>query len=263
MQLELLTTASKGKSKGDLVLIHGICVGAWVWQKHFAPFLAGSGYTVHALSLRGHGHSEGKKNLSRYTLADYTEDLSRTAHKFESPILIGHSLGGAVVQNFLRTGGNMRAAALLASVPPWGLALAAARMALTHPRLYAELARLQTFGLSTVNPQIMREALFSADLPDAAFAEFEPLITDESRIIGAELQGFRPFAPLPWQTKPPMFVLGGESDAFIPAGEVARTATYYGTTATLVPGLAHTVMLDTRWQDAAHPLLNWLQSLDN
>jgi pimeloyl-ACP methyl ester carboxylesterase len=262
MNLELLTQKPTGKSKGDLLFVHGICVGAWVWEKHFTPFFTQAGYTTHALSLRGHGHSEGKKNLARYTLADYTEDLAKTTGKLQNPILIGHSLGGAVVQNYLRTGGKPRAAALLASVPPWGLALAAARMAVTNPRLFAELSRLQTFGVAATNPNVMREALFAPDLPDATFAEFAPLITDESRLIGAELQGFRPFAPLPWQTLPPMFVLGGRIDKFIPSDEVARTAAYYRTEATLIEGLAHTVMLDTHWQSAAEPLLNWLKNLD-
>jgi hypothetical protein len=42
---------------------------------------------------------------------------------------------------------------------------------------------------------------------------------------------------------------------------VRGTATYYGTTPHLVPQLAHALMLDRHWQDAAQPLLDWILRL--
>lgn len=82
----------------------------------------------------------------------------------------------------------------------------------------------------------------------------------ESPIVGMELQGLRPFAPLPWAA-PPMFVLGGADDRLIPADEVQRTAAYYGTNATIIPQLSHSVMADTHWRSAAKALHGWLDNL--
>ena len=73
-------------------------------------------------------------------------------------------------------------------------------------------------------------------------------------------QGWRPFAPQPWRV-PPIFVLGGAADRFVPPDEVWRTATYYGVEPVIVPRLAHAVMREPRWEVAARALLTWLTTL--
>ena len=65
---------------------------------------------------------------------------------------------------------------------------------------------------------------------------------------------------MPWQA-PPVFVLGGLDDRFIRPDAVRGTATYYGATPHLVPQLAHALMLDPHWKDAAQPLLDWILRL--
>ena len=150
--------------------------------------------------------------------------------------------------------------ALLAAVPPWGLAVSALRMSLTRPALFREVMRLSTQGARFADPAVLRAGLFSRDLPDAVFARFLARAGEESPLIGPELQGFPPRAPLPWQA-PPSFVLGGADDRFIPADEVWRTGAYYGTPARIVPGLAHALMLEPRWEAAAAALHDWLAGL--
>ena len=85
-------------------------------------------------------------------------------------------------------------------------------------------------------------------------------VQDESPLVGLELQCWRPFAPPPWRM-PPTLVLGGADDRFVPSDEVRRTAAYYGTRPVIVPRLAHVVMLDPRWDEAAAALLGWLEGL--
>jgi alpha-beta hydrolase superfamily lysophospholipase len=263
-KLEILvrTPARPRPGSPRLLLVHGICVGAWVWEQHFMPYLADAGFEVHALSLRGHGGSEGRERLNDWHLADYTEDLRRTAGGLaDRPlVVIGHSLGGAVLQDWIRTGGKPAGAALLASVPPWGLAYSAWRMLLSAPDLFQQLLRLDGKSAAGLDPAIMRRNLFSDDLPDATYARFMARAHGESRHVGVELQGWRPFAPAPWQA-PPMFVLGGGSDRFIGDNAVRGTAAYYGVLPTLVPRLAHALMLEPRWEDAAQPLCDWLLRL--
>ena len=269
MELELITRrpARPRPGRPQLLLVHGICVGAWVWEEHFMPWFADAGYDVHAVSLRGHGGSPGRERLDDWRLADYTDDLRATVARLEAqsdgaPLIVaGHSLGGAVVQDWIRTGGRAAGIALLASVPPWGLAYSAWQMMLATPDLFGQLARLSFSGDRTLDPDVMRRHLFSADLPDGDYARFTRRVQGESRHIGIELQGWRPFAPMPWQV-PPAFVLGGQEDRFIRPDAVRGTATYYGVQPAMVPGLAHTLMLDPRWEDAARALLGWIAGLD-
>lgn len=245
-----------------LLLVHGICVGAWVWEEHFMPYLAEHGFEVHAVSLRGHGGSEGRERLNDWRLADYTEDLRRTVATLDDAplVVIGHSLGGAVLQDWLRCGGKAAGAALLASVPPWGLAYSAWQMLLSSPDLFRQLMHLNGADASNLDPAVMRRNLFSDDLPDDTYARFIRRVHGESRHVGVELQGWRTFAPAPWQA-PPMFVLGGLADRFIGPSAVRGTATYFGVLPTLVPRLAHALMLEPRWEDAAQPLCDWLARL--
>ena len=62
----------------------------------------------------------------------------------------------------------------------------------------------------------------------------------------------------------PLLVLGAERDYIIPAREVVRTANAYGADLQVLPDLAHDVMLDTRWRQAADALMAWLvRTLEN
>src|SRR5206468_4142118 len=158
-------------------------------------------------------------------------------------------------------GGNAGAVAgvgLLASVPPWGLAYSAWQMMLMSPDLFQQVARLGPD--CALDPAIMRRNLFSSDFPDDEYERFLRRVQGESRHVGIELQGWRPFAPMPWQA-PRMLVLGGLDDRFIRPDAVRATATYYGVAPKLVPGLAHALMLDPRWRDAAEALCDWLLQL--
>lgn len=183
------------------------------------------------------------------------------ASLIEGPIvLVGHSLGGAVVQKFIQGGGQAAGMALLASVPPWGLAPSALRMGILSPHLFASVLAMSSGRSPLVDRDLVREALFSPDLPPEDLERFASRIGRESPRIGPELQGWPPFAPLAW-TAPPTFVLGGLDDRIVPADEIWRTGLYYGCGPTLLPRLGHALMLEPRWRDAAGALRDWLLRL--
>lgn len=244
-----------------LLFVHGISVGAWIWDAHVLPYFAEAGFEACALSLRGHGGSWGHDRIADWRLADYTADLDQAVRILGGPlVVVGHSLGGAVIQNWVREGGRPLGMALLASVPPWGLALSALRMGFVTPALFREVLAMSLHGARAADPAVLRAGLFSDDVDAASFRRFLARAGEESRLIGAELQGWPPIAPLPWQA-PRTFVLGGTDDRFIPADEVWRTGAYYGCHPHIVPRLAHALMLEPRWQDAAGPLRDWLLTL--
>lgn len=59
---------------------------------------------------------------------------------------------------------------------------------------------------------------------------------------------------------PPVFVLGGEDDCVVDVEAVQELAAYYGVQPIVLPQLAHDSMLDTRWQEAAAALKDWLDN---
>jgi pimeloyl-ACP methyl ester carboxylesterase len=100
-----------------LLFVHGAFMGAWCWDEHFLDYFADRGYRALALGVRGHGDSPANRSLHRCSIADYVEDLCAVADLLpEPPVLIGHSMGGYVVQRYLRVR-SAPAAVLLASVP--------------------------------------------------------------------------------------------------------------------------------------------------
>lgn len=95
-RIHVVVSCSEGEPlKGSVVLIHGSWGGAWMWEV-YTKALAGAGYCVYALDLRGHGASEGA--VEGATMSDYVEDVKNVVNELEveNPIVIGHSMGGLV-----------------------------------------------------------------------------------------------------------------------------------------------------------------------
>ncbi|WP_371851154.1 alpha/beta hydrolase [Rhodococcus tukisamuensis] len=62
-KLELIHRKPVGTPNGPpILLVHGAWVGAWCWEYGFIDKLTELGWEVYALSLRGHGKSEGRTN---------------------------------------------------------------------------------------------------------------------------------------------------------------------------------------------------------
>src|SRR3954469_9427392 len=85
-----------------LLFVHGAWHGAWCWDEHFLDFFADKGYRALAVSLRGHGGSPTSRPLRSCSIADYVDDVRSVAEKLPTPpMVIGHSMGGLVVQKYL------------------------------------------------------------------------------------------------------------------------------------------------------------------
>ena len=134
MKLEVLSEIPASAAHATPILfVHGMWHGAWCWAEHFLPYFAQHGYAAYALSLRGHGVSEGREKLRWTSLAKYVVDVSQAAAEIKAtPVLVGHSMGGMVVQKYLESH-QAPAAVLLASAPPTGLGAATLRVARRHP----------------------------------------------------------------------------------------------------------------------------------
>ena len=58
-----------------------------------------------------------------------------------------------------------------------------------------------------------------------------------------------------------MFVLGAEADLICTPEDVRATARHHNVEATILPGLAHLLMLEPQWQTVATALEAWLSTL--
>ena len=81
---------------------HGMWHAAWCWRG-WQKALAERGWESHAISLPGHGGSERRKSVRFSTMQDYLAVLKVEVGRLQTrPIVIGHSMGGALVQWYLK-----------------------------------------------------------------------------------------------------------------------------------------------------------------
>ena len=102
-----------------VVFLHGIGGGAKSFVPQMASF-ARAGYQPVALDLMGYGTREPVAAMSFEALAEDVE-FAIGESGLERPVLVGHSMGGMVVQTLLRRKrGDYRAAVLSCTSPAFG-----------------------------------------------------------------------------------------------------------------------------------------------
>ena len=258
MKLERITAGhDTATHPTPLIFVHGAWHGAWCWQDTFIPFFARAGFAVTALSLRGHGQSEGQSGLRWHSIADYVADLAGVAADLRpAPVLIGHSMGGLVVQKYLERA-PATAAVLLASVPTSGATATALRVLRRHPARFAQInLRLSLYPL-VETPELAREYLFSAYTPPELVAAVHPRLQDESYRAFLDMMTR---LPRPKRVRVPLRVLGAAEDAIFHPDEVQRTARAYGTQATIYPRMGHNMMMEPGWEQVAGDIVAWLKT---
>jgi 3-oxoadipate enol-lactonase len=99
-----------------VVFLHGIGGGARSFAPQLASFAA-AGYQPVALDLMGYGGRDPVEAMSFEALAEDVE-FSIGESGLERPVLVGHSMGGMVVQTMLRRAQLDYAAAVLSCTSP-------------------------------------------------------------------------------------------------------------------------------------------------
>lgn len=173
MKLEMISKyPAAGQRPTALLFIHGTLHTAACWDVHFLDYFAQHGYAAHALNLRGHGKSEGWEKLRWTRIADFVEDVENAVGQLPSPpILIGHSMGGFIVQKYLEDH-DAPAAVLLSSASPGGLLPTAIRTARRQPWAFAKVNLTMSLLPMIATPKLVGEAFFSQDLPNELLLEY-------------------------------------------------------------------------------------------
>jgi pimeloyl-ACP methyl ester carboxylesterase len=238
-----------------LLFVHGAWHAAWCWDEHFLGFFADKGYRALAVSLRGHGSSPTPKPLRACSISDYVEDVSLVAdHLSSRPVIIGHSMGGLIVQKYLESH-RAPAGVLMASMPPQGYLRSNLRLLKQHPWHFARIA-LTGKSLASVNtPRLARERFFSAHTPEADVREYARRLTEESARAGVD--GLLSL-PRPKRVTTTLLVLGAHDDGAVTRKEVRATARAYRTEAEFFPNMGHNMMLEPGWAAVAERIHTWL-----
>lgn len=239
-----------------ILFVHGVWHAAWCWAEYFMPYFARHGYASYALSLRGHGKSDGRERLRWTSIADYVSDVTQVVQQLGSPpVLVGHSMGTVVVRKYLESH-QAPAAVLLAILSPASVLRASARVARRHPLAFLKTNLTMSMYHVVSTPRLAREAFFSADMPEEDVREHFSRLQDESYRAYLDMLGLSRARPK--RVKTPLLVLGAANDSLTTPREVAATARAYGATAEFFPNMAHDMMLEAGWRNVADRILSWL-----
>jgi len=206
-----------------LVFLHGIGGAARAWRSQLETF--GDRYRAVAWDMPGYGGSSPLERVSIATLAEALQDFLRKIAAVK-PILVGHSIGGMIVQQWLVNNPCSAGAAVLAQTSPafgkaagdWQKSFIEARlgpldrgesMASLAPNLVKELVG------DDPDPHGMKVALdCMASVPEASY-----------RASMVALLGFDQRQALK-DIKVPTLVLSGTKDKNAPAPMMAKMASF-------------------------------------
>lgn len=238
-----------------LLFVHGAWHAAWCWDEHFLDYFAQRGYRAMALSLRGHGSSRSDKPLRALSFADYVADIGTVAEELpEPPVLVGHSMGGFLVQKYLETS-TAPAAVLMASMPPAGYLASGLRWLRKHPWHFAKVSVTGRSLPYVSTVELARERFFCASTPSDLVQKYAGRLQEESARAGVD--GLRNL-PRTELIETDMLVLGAWEDGAVSPHEVRATARAFGNEAVFFPDMGHNMMLEPGWAAVAKTIDEWL-----
>ena len=259
------------RGKGAVVvLLHGASSNLREFEQSLVPMFEDQ-YRVINIDRPGYGHSERLATSwpSPADQADAIHDLL-TALEVTSPVLIGHSLAGAVVMAYaLKYPNETRAVVSLAggthpwkSGVAWHVALAGQPLlgnlfasTLVYPagQLMSDAAVQHVFWPETPPPHYARETGLSLSLRPDAFRASAEDVAGLSAFLEDQSQNYTTL-------RVPVLLIHGTHDRVVPAwNHATRTMKQYPVAAVrLLPGAGHGLH-HTRTRAIALAIHDWLQ----
>lgn len=174
--------------KKHFVLIHGAWHGAWCWYK-LAAHLRAAGHTVTCPDLPAHG-VDRTMSTAEVTMNAYVERVAAVLDAAPEPVvLVGHSMGGAVVSQSteVRPQRIRHAVYLAAFAPAHGQSVFQLARDDPDDRMGARMVMSADRRSITLKPETLREGLYADCLDqDVALAEML-LVPQASAPLGTPL----------------------------------------------------------------------------
>ena len=240
--------------KAPILFVHGVCHGGWCWEEHFAPFFRKQGYECHSLNLEGHEVPSSKKSINHISFSDYVRNVEEAVAELDQPpILVGHSMGGLVVQKYLENASCAKVI-LLAPIPHTGSWGASLRFAYHHPSGLLDLMRLNLYAAFYKHAKAL---MYSEGMEAELLEKYKERMCAES--FKAYLQTLFPGIKMNRQKEIPMLVIGAEKDDIFTVKEIEETGRFYEAETIIFENMAHNLMLERGHEKVADCMLKWLE----
>ena len=239
------------KSKHPLIFVHGAAGGTWYFS-NFQEYFKDKGFISYALSLRGHGHSEGIEDIHHFRLKDYVDDLKSVIDSLdEKPILIGHSMGGAITQKYIGLyQEEVKAAILLSSAKAGGIdENSPLGLFFSDARSFLRMMRKKTGMEKMTLDDLLNETIFNGRFSDQELEKIKKKLTQESHLVKKDL--LKPYIAHDVKINIPVYVIGSFDDHIIGLNDLNETAKAFNTKPIILNKLCHFLTIDPNWEMAA------------
>lgn len=252
----IVYTPAERRFAPPIVFQHGMWHAAWCWEP-WQKLLAEWGWESHAHSLPGHGGSPEQRPIRWCTLQYYYEFLNDEIRRQErTPVLIGHSMGGALCHWWLKYGRPLPAIVMVA---PW------AHDSMDYVPNYS--MRIDALGQAlclltlSATPAVRKPDLaFRWFLTEGALLSAEELHVRLGPESGLVLLQYTP--SFGWHPAPhahsPTLIVGAEADLAIPVRYQRGAAAHYGCDYVEIAGAGHDLMLERSSAETARMIHDWL-----
>lgn len=240
-----------------ILMQHGMWHGAWCW-KLWQEIFAREGWETHAFSLPGHGGSPVQRPVPLCTLDYYLGFLKAEVERFpEKPVLLGHSMGGALLQWYLKYVGDNLPAVIL--VAPWVSHNAfreSFHFFVQHDPV-GVLSVALTWSTSGFvrNPRLIQKLLLTEGAvvtPEDIYNRIGP----ESALV--VFQHNPPFWQPPEDIHTPMLWIAPMQDALISEKSQRKSAAYYKADYVRIKNTGHDLMVEKKYAEIAEVIQKWL-----
>jgi pimeloyl-ACP methyl ester carboxylesterase len=249
-----------------ILFIHGMFVTPLCWEGWVERFTR-AGHTCVAPAWPRHEGTAAElrarhpdPELGQLTLGALVDHFEAAARALPSPpILIGHSMGGLIVQLLLQRGVGARGVAIDSAPPKGVISFKFSFLKANWPVASPFVDEKQPVLLT---PGQFRYAFAHTLSDEAAGKVYERLVVPESRRVGratltdaAAIDFARP--------RPPLLLIAGELDHIIPAGLNRKNHARYAKSPARTdfhefPGRTHYLIGDEGWTEVADYAADWL-----
>jgi pimeloyl-ACP methyl ester carboxylesterase len=249
--------------KPPIVFVHGMMKTGVCWRNYRTVFEK-EGYECFAPDLRYHHLSQKDSpdyRLGKVSLRDYVQDLKELIATLPTaPILIGHSMGGLIVQ-LLASEGVAKAVVALTPAPPSNVSA----FALSPIRIFAE--NVMSFGFW--------EKPFKSSFASASFGFMHQLSPEEQKqgyeetvyesgkvlteIAFPQFDKHKAAHVKVENVKCPVLFVGASLDRATPAIHVKKASKLYPQAQyNEYAGFGHWVLGEKGWENIAQDVLQWV-----
>lgn len=246
------------EKKPHLVFVHGAWHYSWYWDENFVPWFKKAGYSVSSFDLSCHAESVSKKQLNKCRLKTYVDDLEKHLSALPADreiIVIAHSMGGMVVQKYLKRK-KLDRIVLLASAPANGILRATMKYFFAHPLLTLKMIFTADMKTASSTPELLGQAFYSNLISEDKLAEYYAKRRSESFAVYMAMNFH--YLKKKYTRGVDALVIGSDSDFFFSLRNYRYTARKFNTSPVIFKNTPHNCMLGQNWKEIAGTIDKWI-----